>query len=48
MGRLGGRGVNGASCGRATCATMGDEVHQLTGWQALQKKKKRASHREGA
>lgn len=41
MGRLRGRGVNGASCGRATCATMGDEVHQLTGWQALQKKKKK-------
>lgn len=27
---------------------MGDEVHQLTGWQALQKKKKKkGSHREG-
>lgn len=36
-----GLGVNGASCGPATCATMGDEVHQLTGWQALQKKKKK-------
>ena len=34
--------MNGASCGRATCATMGDEVHQLTGWQALKKKKKEA------
>lgn len=27
---------------------MGDEVHQLTGWQALGRKKKKASHRGGA
>lgn len=37
--------MNGANCGRATCATMGDEVHQLTGWQALKKKKKKQAPR---
>lgn len=31
---VGGHGVNGVNSGPATCATMGDEVHQLTGWQA--------------
>lgn len=31
---VGGHGVNGVNSRPATCATMGDEVHQLTGWQA--------------